>query len=197
MKNTAIALFASFLLASCGGENSSSESTDSANKKEHVAAEAKRAVENSDIRVVEEDGKRTVQVEGKTYAEIDESAFAPAFTRETVIKLNAIVQRSLDVYKEFSPELKSINAAVDTAMAEDASADDRATAEAGYDKIVAWHDRALAAQADMTDAVEVLKASDEIYNEELLAGMIKYVNDIEGEMKKRRRSIEERLGISA
>ena len=46
----------------------------------------------------------------------------------------------------------------------------------------------------MNAAVETLQASDESYSEELLAGMIKYVNDVEQSLSNEIKAAEDKLG---
>ena len=55
-------------------------------------------------------------------------------------------------------------------------------------------EEARAAQADMTAAAEELRASDEIYNEEILTGMIKYVDDVERMLRQEQQNLSYKLG---
>lgn len=142
---------------------------------------------------IEADAPARGASEGRAFTAIEIDAMRPAFAKETVIKLNAIVRRSLDTANEFTRAARAIRASVDAAVEENAEEETIAKARQGIDRIENWHQRALSAQADMNAAVGDLKNSDEIYNEEILAGMLKYVNDVERMLREESQALSGRL----
>ncbi len=93
------------------------------------------------------------------------------FTRETVLKLNSIVGRSLSAINEFD-QLRS------TASV----ADDRDPSRllAVYQELST---KASAAQVDMGQESSRLVSSDEHYNEEILAAMVYFVSQVDSEIR--------------
>jgi hypothetical protein len=112
------------------------------------------------------------------------------FVGDRVIKLNAIVRRSLDVSREFDKAAPGIRAAVDAA----AAGGDRATAEAGLKAISDFYDRAKSAFDDMAVAEAELKASGEYYDDAIFFGMQKFVADIETELREEKAALAAKLG---
>lgn len=112
------------------------------------------------------------------------------FEGDRVIKLNAIVRRSLDVSREFDLAAPGIRAAVDAA----AAGGDRAAAEAGLKTISDYYDRAKSALDDMVKAEEELKASGEYYDDSIFYGMMKFVTDIETELREEKAALQAKLG---
>lgn len=104
------------------------------------------------------------------------------FTRATVLKLNAIVQRSLDTIDAYDARLDAMRAAIDAAAANGASDAAIARARAELAALAALKSEAAAAKSDMADAVATLKASDENYNENILEGMIIFVRRVDAEI---------------
>ncbi len=177
MKYTA-GLCSLVLLASCGGAKDDSPAPDA------TADQSTEAAPAQDAKPEEGEPKYTRQdvpgsVIGREVAEVTLDEIKPAFTTETVTKLNAIVKRSLTVSTEYSRTVKSIRRAVAAAAEKDATAIEKDAAQEGIDQLRAWHETAVAAKADMDEAAATLEASDESYSEELLAGMVKYVTDVE------------------
>lgn len=105
--------------------------------------------------------------------------FQPAFTRDTVIKLNAIVKRSYAVIEAF-----------DTFRSELNNAEQRSK---GMVKTVLTDNQTLAINAlelhshfalnDMQEAVKELKISNEHYNVAVLAGMVMFVEAVDREVQ--------------
>jgi hypothetical protein len=112
------------------------------------------------------------------------------FEGDRVIKLNAIVRRSLDVSREFDKAAPGIRAAVDAA----AAGGDRAAAEAGLKTISDYYDRAKSALDDMVKAEAELKASGEYYDDSIFYGMMKFVTDIETELREEKAALQAKLG---
>ena len=107
--------------------------------------------------------------------ELSRDDFHPAFTKATVIKLNAIVSRSLDVINEYDSimaEVKKIN--------QSAVTEQNLASQIG--DINELSDKSALILSDMLEAEKELKASDEIFNKSILAGMKKFVVDVEREV---------------
>lgn len=136
--------------------------------------ETKVAPPDADVEAAPEGSRGAI--EGREFSAIEIDAMRPAFEKDTVIKLNAIVRRSLDTANAYTAEIRAIRAAV-AASARDA--ENKAAAQAGLEKLDAWHTEALSAQQEMNAAVAALEESGEEYSEEILAGMVQYVNDVE------------------
>jgi len=120
--------------------------------------------------------------------------FKPAFTRETVIKLNAIVRRSYDVIDEYDAIIDDVRGAVEQAVStEMAEQETPEEAEQKIAQITTLAERSKHALSDMMAAVKKLKASDEEYNTAILAGMIDFVEDVEREISAEGVKLEEML----
>lgn len=89
------------------------------------------------------------------------------FSRETVLELNAIVARSLDVIEEF-----------DTARREHAVRPSSATGGLYADLA----QRADGARVDMAAAEQRLRQSGERFNEAILAAMVRFVDGVSTEI---------------
>lgn len=103
--------------------------------------------------------------------EILPSDFEPTFTRDTVIKLNGIVQRSLDTINAYDELRRSVRA--------DPSLDGAGETTAALEEM---DEIAKAALIDITAEVDRLEASDETYNPVVLAGMVTFVTKVEDEV---------------
>ncbi len=113
--------------------------------------------------------------------EIRPTDFKPAFERETVIKLNSIVRRSLEVIEAFDDQRRRLTAARSAGEAVDTAA--------MYAEWDALHVRAIEALGDMKAEIARLEASDEDYNSAILAGMADFVGDVEAEIGAAARSV--------
>lgn len=112
----------------------------------------------------------------RTYEHIIEllpEDFKPAFTRETVIKLNAIVRRSYDVINEFD----ALNKQQKVSAGDNVSSNFIST-----DSLKTLNIRSQSALIDMNKAVKTLKSSGEYYNESVLEGMLTFVTDVNDEL---------------
>ncbi len=112
------------------------------------------------------------------------------FAGDRVIKLNAIVRRSLEVSREFDKAAPAIRAAIDAA----AAGGDRVAAEAGLRTVGEFYDRAKSAFDDMAEAEAELKASGEYYDDAIFYGMTKFVADIETELREEKAALAAKLG---
>ncbi|MCO1335880.1 hypothetical protein MO867_16210 [Microbulbifer sp. OS29] len=105
-----------------------------------------------------------------------------AFERDTVIRLNGIVRRSLATIRQYDAEIKSVReehlAATGNGMNEHQVAD----AKSNLSKLEEWNLEASQALKDMKAAVLELEASDEYYNAAILAGMVRFVETVATEI---------------
>ncbi|WDI32699.1 hypothetical protein PUV54_05750 [Hyphococcus flavus] len=150
-----------------------------------VAATACNAELEEDARVLDastqtdESDLSRGAIEGREFNAIEIDSMRPAFEKETVIKLNTIVRRSLETANEYTAGIRDIRVMVTAAAQDDASDKQVAQALTGLKQLEDWHAQALSAQTDMNAAVAALETSGEDYSEEILAGMVQYVNDVE------------------
>ena len=89
------------------------------------------------------------------------------FTRETVLKLNAIVQRSLNAINEFDHARSSDNIYPDQR----------------FNVYTDLSEKASSAHADMALASNKLISSNERYNEEILSAMVYFVQQVDNEIR--------------
>ena len=125
----------------------------------------------------------TAANEAASIVEILPEDFKPAFTRDTVIRLNAIVQRSYTVIAEFDELTKPLP----PSSVENGQRDIMTGRHPQEEQWVAndrLQLRSKAARADMTSAVDALKAGNEYYNAAVLAGMSRFVRDVEQEISR-------------
>jgi hypothetical protein len=116
------------------------------------------------------------------FVELGPDELASPFSTDTVLKLNAIVQRSLETIQAYDKEFRAIRAAIGKAAAGDAVQADRAAAQAALARLEELSAAAASAHTDMNDAVEQLKGSGEKYNDALLAGMVDFVAKVDAEI---------------
>jgi hypothetical protein len=118
----------------------------------------------------------------------------PPFSRETVIRLNEIVSRSLAAIRAYDGAIGDIRAAADAAGAEDADAAVKKRAAEGLAQVEALYADAAAALSDMRAAVDDLKTGGEDYNDAILAGMVDFVEDVERELGAEKQRLEAQIG---
>lgn len=130
--------------------------------------------------VIAEEASNTVA--RKQIVELLPQDFKPAFTRETVIKLNAIVHRSFDAINEYDSNVRSFRQAVEESTKTDASEEAKEMAQKKLVQLDALMAKSKAALTDMMAAKTELENSDEEYNKAILAGMVDFVEDVEREI---------------
>lgn len=113
------------------------------------------------------------------------------FERETVIRLNAVVQRSLDTINEFDGRREEILSAAGAAAKGDEAARAKTLKDAEF--VGGLYERAAAALTDIKTAEKDIIASGEDYNASILAGMIDFVSDVEAELRKVKETLAESL----
>ena len=118
---------------------------------------------------------------GQEIVEIRPEDFRPAFTRNTVIKLNAIVEKSYAVIREFDALSRQLNHSATNRETQTDSLFDVLT-EPQMSEVSSLDLRAEAALLDMNEAVKTLKASEEEYNAAVLAGMLTFVKSVATEV---------------
>jgi len=127
------------------------------------------------------------------FVELFPSDIKPAFTQSTVLKLNAIVRRSLDAINEYDEIIKEVRIAVDKAVSENVVPGLKEQAEQKIAQITVLSEVSKSALGDMMIAVKKLRHSDELFNRAILAGMIDFVEDVEREISAQQAKLEKML----
>lgn len=125
--------------------------------------------------------------------ELTPSDFKPAFTKNTVIKLNKIVARSLDVINEYDAVIDSVRTAIETKITGSETAKSTALLEQEIAKINALAQQSKLILGDMKTAEHNLKLSGEDYNTVIFAGMMTFVKDVEKEISTQSEILLEKL----
>ena len=124
------------------------------------------------------------RIENRQFGAVEVEQMQPFFTQDTVLKLNAIVRRSLTVADIYAEQIKDIRLSVATAAKDEANKDELKLAISAVEKVNGWHSAVSAAMKDIDAAAKALRASDETFNENLLAGMIAYCHNVEAALKR-------------
>lgn len=169
-----------FFLAACQAPQAQ---PDAANE----AAELEEEVPAADLSQVAAADQASPKIFGTNEA-------SSPFERETVIRLNAIVQRSLDAINDYDGRRAEILAAADAAAAGDAEA--RVKAEEGAAFVRDLHGRAKLALEDLMTAENDVKTSGEVYNAAILAGMVTFVTKVEAELRTASENLDVKLSSS-
>lgn len=117
------------------------------------------------------------------FVELGAGAIGSPFTKVTVLRLNAIVQKSLDVIRDYDRDGAEWRRLIEAASAEGSTAADKRDAAAATEKLAGLSGRALAARGEMAVAVADLKSSGEKHNEAILAGMVAFVEKVDDELR--------------
>lgn len=121
--------------------------------------------------------------------------FKPAFTKETVIKLNAIVRRSFDAINEYDDNIGEVQSVVKSAKS-DASEEAMEMAKKKLAEVDVLNKQSKSALKDMMAAATELRNSDEVFNAAILAGMIDFVEDVEKEISDQYAQLEKMLSAA-
>ncbi|MEM1153314.1 MAG: hypothetical protein AAGI44_04180 [Pseudomonadota bacterium] len=122
---------------------------------------------------------------------LDNDDINAAFERETVIRLNAIVRRSLNAVRDYDADINAIRRKHADSLLDEATAEQRAEATANLSKLRAWVQTTSLAVSDMNATVLKLEASDETYNAAILAGMVRFVTTVADEISTEHARISE------
>ena len=128
------------------------------------------------------------------FVELDLDHFSSPFRKETVLRLNAIVGRSLAAIREYDGALPTVQDSIAASLADKRSAGARARASVNIARIERLAGEAAAARDDLRDAEAELKESGEKYNEVILAGMILFVEKVDVELRMAAADLRTRLG---
>jgi uncharacterized protein (UPF0335 family) len=128
------------------------------------------------------------------FVELGLDQFSSPFSKQTVLKLNAIVGRSLAAIKEYDGALPAVQDSVAASLADKASARARAEARKNIARIERLANEATSARTDLYAAEAELKASGEKYNDVILAGMIIFVEKVDDELQKAAADLSARIG---
>lgn len=137
------------------------------------------------------------RIENRQFGAVEINQMQPFFTQDTVLKLNAIVRRSLTAADAYAEQIKNIRESVATVANADASEEALKLAASGVEKVNEWHSAANAAMKEMDAAAKALRASDEVFNENLLAGMIAYCHKVEAALEKESASLAGTLAANS
>jgi hypothetical protein len=129
--------------------------------------------------------KEELQESQQKFVELLPKDFKPAFTRETVIKLNAIVRRSYNVINEYDAVIEKTYSSVMQISKSEADQQKITETKQQVSVIQNLEQRSSVALSDMMSAVGVLKRSGEEHNKAILAGMIDFVKDVNQEISKK------------
>jgi hypothetical protein len=124
------------------------------------------------------------------FVELLPKDFRPAFTKETVIKLNAIVRRSYDVINEYDAIIEQTYNSAMQASKVKTNTQYQTDAQQKLSKVKQLQQRSGLALSDMMSAVEVLRKSGEEHNKAVLAGMINFVKDVDQEISRKNAEID-------
>lgn len=157
-----------------GGETSADASQtdgdneDSDTQTNNPGSESKAAIENA------AEGSNS---DGMKDFETQELLSSP-FTKERVIMLNAIVRKSLDIINEYDDVRRAFEKT------------DNASSADFQSKLKEFSKKALAVRNEMDEAKKDLVSSGEKYNEAIFAGMVKFVVDVDNELRNKIETME-------
>ncbi|MCY7294899.1 hypothetical protein [Alteromonas sp. a30] len=126
------------------------------------------------------------QLSQQELVELYPTDFKPAFTRDTVIKLNAIVHRSYDVINTYDAIIADVKRSIKHTESNNKLTPE---AKAQLTRITKLADESKKILADMKVAIDELNASKEDYNPAILAGMLDFVQDVEREIAKQEKKM--------
>lgn len=115
------------------------------------------------------------------------------FERETVIRLNSIVRRSLVAIRKYDAEIEAIRVDILAAERDEMSERQLADARASLTKLHGLVLETSQALSDMNAAVVELEASGETYNAAILAGMVRFVRTVADEISAEHARLEEQI----
>ena len=130
MKPVLLSIATLALVAACGEHSTSAERGAAADQ---PAKKTESVADGDEPKYTRQDVPGSV--EGREVKEVTLDEIKPAFTEATVLKLNAIVRRSLGAATEYSKSVKKIRSAVDAAAAPGATSAQRDEAAAGVAKL--------------------------------------------------------------
>jgi len=183
-------------MTACASSHDDASAAADQNEVVATAVEGKVAKGGEVTNLVDENGNRIVLragdvLQGDTVFRKNE--LKPAFTEKTVLKLNAIVRRSLDAVNDYDSKIEAIRADVDAAVAADATQAMKAKAQAGLDVVDGYHDVTVKSLADLKAEGEALDARGEYYNKTIFAGMVTFVEHVENEFRSEHQKLADRL----
>ena len=130
---------------------------------------------------------------GERFVEVGIDQLSSPFTKDTVLKLNAIVGRSKLIIDRFDASIPTIRKAVAAGAAADATPQVKRRANASLGDLDGLAAGASADLADMKRAERQIRASGEKYNEPILAAMVRFVADVDDELRTEHRELSEKI----
>ena len=105
-----------------------------------------------------------------------------AFDNVTVLRLNAIVQRSKDMIDEFDKVAPEMRASVDAAKGKAANSPETQKARTSLTRLGEMHTITQAAKTDLAAEGQKLADSQKYYDVVVFSGMVTFVQKVEGEL---------------
>lgn len=127
--------------------------------------------------------------------ELQPSNFKPIFTRDTVIKLNKIVSRQLEVIDEYDSMIKNLRQAVVTKR-KNSNKEEDSFIYSQMNTLTDLNERSKINLADIREAEKVLIESKEHYNKTTFEGMKSFVKQVEKEISNEKISLEKLINHS-
>lgn len=115
------------------------------------------------------------------------------FTKPTVLKLNAIVQKSKNIIDRFDHDVPAIRAAVAAGAKRGATKAARARATVSLGSLATLSERARINLADMKRAERGVRTSGEKYNDTILSAMVAFCVDVDTELRTEHRQLAAKL----
>lgn len=115
------------------------------------------------------------------------------FTKPTVLRLNAIVQKSKDIIDRFDHDIPGVRAAVADGARRGATPAARARAQTQLAALAAMSERARVNLADMKRAERRVRTSGEKFNDTILSAMVAFCVDVDTELRTEHRQLAAKL----
>lgn len=128
------------------------------------------------------------------FVELGADGIGSPFTKETVLRLNAIVEKSLEIITDYDREIPGLRRLISAASAKGATASDKRNGAAAVERLGDFSARASAARREMALAVAELKTRGERHNEAILAGMVAFVEKVDEEISTETEAMRSRFG---
>ena len=130
--------------------------------------------------------------QNKEIVELQPNNFKPAFTRDTVIKLNSIVSRQLAVVDEYDAMIGSLRNSIKENITQPKK-ERSASIQAKMNRVADLVQKAKLNLADLTEAEKEIIENKEHYNKATFAGMMDFVKKVEKELSTEQLSLNKNL----
>lgn len=127
------------------------------------------------------------------FVEQGKDQLSSPFTKPTVLKLNAIVQKSKDIIDRFDHDIPAIRKSVAAGASRGATAAARARGATSLGALFALSERARVNLAEMKRAERGVRTSGEKYNDTILSAMVAFCVDVDTELRTEHRQLAAKL----